>query len=305
MATFYSIACATEVSILERTKQWGEIVIKSPDHDDLLRAWEQSVKSRGMSQEQFRTLLDFFLPQFLAASTMRNNAQLIFGNDIELGNSRLIGDYIVMSDDLTMKEHFRFMAKQQQRVVRAEIMGHLLGKLYDDVTVVKRDRTMGKLTNSARVMCPGYTVSILRIMVVFAPMLVFTLMIVLIEHIPLSVYARIRRKKDSPYLRWLIQRRSNMEAVKMEQLAEHVKDVVGYRAEKFAGRERHDKIRLEPVVDENVHEMVMPSAEMRVSDPGPVHPVMQAEMVTPMHTFVPVLQGDPPTMEKERRFVSD
>ncbi|KAJ3037338.1 hypothetical protein HDV00_001763 [Rhizophlyctis rosea] len=184
-----SVACSISISIRENTKEWGDTYITASAYDDLPLEYIKSVNARKMSSVQSDALANHYLLQLYATVTLRDNAEVIFGDLIELANSRLIDGNTVVSPDLTLENHFRYMARQHQRLLRAQVIGHVQGSAYEGVilTPIQSIHDAGMTDDGyLRVVCPGFALSIFRLLIILLPLLLTTLVCTIASPYPSS-----------------------------------------------------------------------------------------------------------------------
>ncbi|KAI8821012.1 uncharacterized protein EV422DRAFT_49437 [Fimicolochytrium jonesii] len=220
---FRPITCITGFSVVERTEEFGEIRITGST-SDLLNGWTESATARGMGVRQIDQLWRQFAVVFRAAVFMRQLAFDIFGSDLEAINSRFYRGSL-STDGLTLESHFAYMAHLQQRVTRAQVMAAFLGNLDQNYTTVKK----GLRVPDGRVKCNGYTLSVVRILVVLLPVLLVLLCIQLWDELlPVGVLDRVRRRyPGNRTLWWMVQSRFNRQAVEIMQLGTLVESLLG------------------------------------------------------------------------------
>lgn len=251
------VACTTGISLVERTSEWGTVTITSPTSNLIHMAndWMASARARGMKESQILPLLSSLPPLRNAATGMLFTASSLFGNDLEILNfKRLVDGNVIPTRDLSVAGHFRFMAQQHQRATRAQLLGDFLGKLYsDDVERTQlpgSDAWVPNLVANTHVVCPGYTISIIRILIIFAPIVGLTLIVLVFKSIPISIFEILARKY--PRTQWILQRRLSRDAVLVQGLA----GLVGHLLQGSEGPEKRlvrgglveKKARVQPVV---------------------------------------------------------
>ncbi|KAI8903235.1 hypothetical protein DFJ77DRAFT_324582 [Powellomyces hirtus] len=225
-AVLRPIACVTGLSTVERTKEYGEIRITGNSTWELLKAWEESFTARGMRIRQAEQLTRQFSILFRSALSMRSLAFDIFGSDLELANSAFYRRYLFPTG-LTLEAHFAYMARLQQRVARAQVMAGFLGNLDQNYTAVNN----GLDAPEGRIKCNGYTISIVRILVILLPVLLVMLCIRLWDEVlPLALLDRARKRyAGNRTLWWMVQTRLNRQAVEIMQLGTSMEGLLGPR----------------------------------------------------------------------------
>ncbi|KAJ3164307.1 hypothetical protein HDU88_005405 [Geranomyces variabilis] len=225
-AVLRPIACVTGLSAVERTNEYGEIRITGNSTSELLNVWDESVKARGMRIRQSEQLRKQFSVLFRSAVFMRGLASDIFGSDLEVANSRFHRE-LLSTTGLTLETHFAYVARLQQRVARAQVIAAFLGNLDQNYTAVDN----GLDIPEGRVKCNGYTISVIRILVVLLPVLVVMLCIRLWdEMLPVALLDRARKRyPGSRLLWWMVQTRLNRQAVEIMQLGKLVEALLGPR----------------------------------------------------------------------------
>ncbi|KAI8585717.1 hypothetical protein BDZ88DRAFT_491742 [Geranomyces variabilis] len=220
------IACVTGLSAVERTNEYGEIRITGGSTSELLNVWNESVKARGMRIRQSEQLRKQFSVLFRSAVFMRGLASDIFGSDLEIANSRFYRE-MLSTTGLTLETHFAYTARLQQRVARAQVIAAFLGNLDQNYTAVDN----GLDIPEGRVKCNGYTISVIRILVVLLPVLLVMLCIRLWdEMLPVALLDRARKRyPGSRLLWWMVQTRLNRQAVEIMQLGKLVEALLGPR----------------------------------------------------------------------------
>lgn len=235
---FRTIACTTAIGIKENTQEYGEMIFNAPTVDELSSVYFDSLVKRKLPLPQLAHLLGLFTEQHLVAIHMRNTASAVLGNALERANQNVINVHIVPSSDMALADHFKFMAAQHQRVVRAQLMGDLYGTINDGVLMeskvdslvergIDRETALKSLESSlqGRVICAGSTLSVIRILVIYCPVLLLTLIFLAYESLlPVSLLYRFRDKK---IVGWILRRRANQEAVKIEDITKFAEESVG------------------------------------------------------------------------------
>ena len=197
-----------------------------------------------MSNQQQITLAMHFGLQLQASYNMRTDAEAIFGENLELANSLLIDDVIIASKNLTFENHFRHMARQHQRLLRAELIGRMQGLVHDgidleryregDVLETVDDngnpiRLEWKPDRHLRSICPGYALSIGRLLVILVPLIVLALLTTLTNNIPATWLAVILRKRPHTWLARIAQRNVNASSLQTEALIDRLEELLGGR----------------------------------------------------------------------------
>ncbi|KAJ3031487.1 hypothetical protein HDV00_008273, partial [Rhizophlyctis rosea] len=246
-----TVACRTSLSLVERTKEWGDIWINPDDSSDILYQWNASVAERGMPRAQADSLFNHYIQQFRASLNMRDMATAIFGDDLELANARLVDDIVVITPDLTLENHFRHMARRQQSVLRGQLVGVLLGKVYEDVDLENATLARFRDDGLLRVMCPGNALSVIRVLVILIPLLALAAIVTLLDNIPLSVLSNILRNRPGTVISRIAQRGLNIASVTFDAAFLRLGETVGGRRNgiEFVGSLDGHKAVLERVDD--------------------------------------------------------